>query len=805
MVVTERTQNEDSGNPLGGLLERARPDADFAAAQALKALQSRLFGAAAQPVTMVGRYIIEGRLGAGGGGTVYRAKDPDSGRIVAVKLLVSDGRTGSPRARLLREAQSLAKLSHPNIVEFFEVGVFDPGVLDPSASGSDNGVFLAMEFVDGCNLAQWADEVHPWQQVREVFVAAGRGLAYAHERGIAHRDFKPSNVLVGADGRVRVADFGLARATRELTAPLPGLALRLPDEASLPGVHMALTKPGTVIGTPAYMAPEQHLSSRADVRSDQFSFCLALYETLYRRSPYEGRTPGKLLEAKLRGIIVPPPRDTVIPSQVNRAVVRGLAPDPAGRHASMDALLDALMADRGAPRPARVVIAVGGVAIVIAAGTAWMLGRTTTPTCDDEIANSGWDTDREDRLREHFVASGVGYGETTLVRMRERLDRWSSRWDAARGEICGASSTVRSAATIECLRANKLAAGGVFEATLVVDPITLERAVVATSKLPDPSACTSATGEPAVDPDHAWARRLWELSGKAAFLDASTTAAASSLRDETVGDAPAMAAAARIIAAELRASDVDDAALHELFDATQAPELPGFTARAMTLALERALASADVAKSEQWLANEVLLPAQGTAARAEIARIAGHADQALGLCRTAREQATQDGVDLVVMFDIASACARLTTKIAKDGEAIAAWEIAAALAERAFGSDHPTAARTRCELGLAFVAAGRPDPARPHAALGFDVLRRVTAANDPRRLLPLVLLTALEPQLDGDAARRWLSFADAIVGTDTVRTQAYAQALLDVAEAVRPHDPARAERLADLARIRSGG
>jgi serine/threonine protein kinase len=797
--LSESGDGDDAGNPLGGLLERARPDAGFASAQALKALQSRLFGAAAQPVTMVGRYIIEGRLGAGGGGTVYRAKDSESGRIVAVKLLVSDGRSGSPRARLLREAQSLAKLSHPNIVEFYEVGVFDPGVLDPSSSGTDNGVFLAMEFVDGWNLAQWAEQDHSWQEIREVFVAAGHGLAYAHERGIAHRDFKPSNVLVGSDGRVRVADFGLARATRELTAPLPGLALRLPDEASLPGVHMALTKPGTVIGTPAYMAPEQHLSSRADVRSDQFSFCLALYEALYRRSPYEGKTPGKLLEAKLRGIIVPPPRDTAIPSQVNRAVVRGLAPDPGGRHESMNALLAALTSDRGAPRPARVALAVGGVVIVIAAATVWGLGRATTPSCGDDLLYSGWDPAREDLLRERVAASNVGYGETTLVRLRERLDRWSSGWSTARGEICGASPP--SAAAIACLRASKLAAAGLVDATLAAEPHQLERAVLAGSRLVDAGSCAAVIGERVGDPDLELDRRLWALVGTADLGDPSAATAAATLQSDAT-DAPAIAAAAAIVRAELRPGEVDDDALRTSFTAARAPEVPGFAARAAAIGLARALADGDTTTAESWLADAVLPRAVAAAARAEIARIGGDASQAHAFCREAREQATADALDLVTMFDVAHACARVATRIARDAEAIAAWEIAAALAERAFGSDHPIAAHTRCELGLAFVAAGRSDPARPHAALGFDVLRRVTAADDPRRLLPLVLLAALEHDLAGDGARRWLSFADAVAGNDPARTRAYAQALLDVADAVRPHEAALAERLAELARVR---
>jgi len=287
-------------NPLGSLLERARPDADFQAQQSLASLQSKLFGRARR-VTTIGRYVLEERLGAGGGGTVYRARDPHVDRAVAVKLLVSEGRGNSARARLVREAQSLAKLRHPNIVEFLEVGTFDPRILDadvPTERREDNGVFLAMEFVEGANLAQWAEaQPRTWRTVLDVMLAAGRGLAYAHARGFVHRDFKPTNVLVGRDGRVRVADFGLARVTRELTAPVPGMGMsvRLPGETSVHALHLSLTKPGTVIGTPAYMAPEQHLSSRADARSDQFSFCLTLYELLYGQTPFTGATPGKLL------------------------------------------------------------------------------------------------------------------------------------------------------------------------------------------------------------------------------------------------------------------------------------------------------------------------------------------------------------------------------------------------------------------------------------------------------------------------------------------------------------------------------
>ncbi|MBC8068857.1 MAG: serine/threonine protein kinase, partial [Deltaproteobacteria bacterium] len=424
-------------NPLGGLLERARPDAGFAAQQSLQMLQSRLFGRTAQ-TTMVGRYTLGPRLGAGGGGTVYRALDTASGRTVAMKLLVSEGRGSSARARLLREAQSLAKLRHPNIVEFYEVGTFDPVLIDPHATHqADDGVFLAMELVEGENLATWAETEHPWQLVLEVFIAAGHGLAHAHARGFAHRDFKPSNVLVGNDGRTRVADFGLARVTRELTAPLPGLSVRLSGESSLPGLHVSLTKPGAVIGTPAYMAPEQHLSSRADARSDQFSFALALYEAVYRRSPFVGPTPGKILEAKLRGIVAPPPPGTKVPPRVYQAIVRGLAPDPAARHPSMNALLDALASDRGAPTRTRVIGAVAGVAAIAVVLAGLSLRRLVGDPCADVPSGPpGWSAEIAASLQRASNSLALGYGVNAFERVREDLDRNQGRWSLARTQVC---------------------------------------------------------------------------------------------------------------------------------------------------------------------------------------------------------------------------------------------------------------------------------------------------------------------------------------------------------------------------------
>src|ERR1041385_1014931 len=209
-----------------------------------------------------GRFRIEQRLGAGAMGVVYVAHDTQLGRRVAVKVLRNQ--SGPAEARLLREAQVMARLAHPNVVVLYDAGM---------VAGQ---MFIAMELVEGETLAAWLERRHSWQEVLERFLQSGRGLAAAHASGIVHRDFKPANVLVGTDGRARVLDFGVAREASELgTSPAP-------VHEGGPG---ALTETGTILGTPAYMAPEQRRGERATEASDQFSFCVSLWEGLAGARP----------------------------------------------------------------------------------------------------------------------------------------------------------------------------------------------------------------------------------------------------------------------------------------------------------------------------------------------------------------------------------------------------------------------------------------------------------------------------------------------------------------------------------------
>ncbi|MDP2270538.1 MAG: protein kinase [Archangium sp.] len=285
------------------------------------------------PGLRVGRYEIERELGRGGMGVVYQARDVTLDRRVALKLLHAR-RDEAAQARLLREAQVMAKLAHPNVVPVFELGEWR------------NDLYLVMELVTGVTLEAWLKRAkHRRSDILEHFMQAGRGLAAAHAAGVVHRDFKPANVLVGLDDRVRVTDFGLSR---------PGPALELPATNSA-----VVTRDGAIVGTLAYMAPEQLDGKTADERSDQFSFCVALIEALAGQRPFKGETWSELAVS----LGEKPRFGTGIPAQLRGVLRKGLEQNPAHRYASMTALLNAI--ERAQNVGWRTVAMTGGVALLV--------------------------------------------------------------------------------------------------------------------------------------------------------------------------------------------------------------------------------------------------------------------------------------------------------------------------------------------------------------------------------------------------------------------------------------------------------
>ena len=295
----------------------------------------------------VGRYLVLSTLGSGGMGHVFAAYDPQLDRKVALKVLRANLGVNAKeaRVRLKREAQAIAQLNHPNVVGVYDVGTIPAPGAGPgaAASGGDNDdVYIAMEFVEGDTLTGWLKKwPRTWREILEVFHQAARGLMAAHSVGLLHRDFKPDNVLVGGDGRVRVTDFGLARSlfgiddsNRGPTSPSD-----MPRANGSP-LEVDLTATGTVLGTPRYMAPEQLLGPNIDARSDQFSFCVALYEALYGKHPLRDSTSVAMLEQGEPAL--PPPDGGKIPPSVAKAVMRGLSKERTDRFPTMAALIGEL-------------------------------------------------------------------------------------------------------------------------------------------------------------------------------------------------------------------------------------------------------------------------------------------------------------------------------------------------------------------------------------------------------------------------------------------------------------------------------
>jgi predicted Ser/Thr protein kinase len=279
----------------------------------------RLFGDG--PVLRIGRYRIESRIGAGGMGEVYLAVDEELARKVAIKRVLPGMISGRHHERLRDEARALAKLSHPNVVQVYEIGEHD------------GRTFLAMEYVEGQTLAQWlAEQPRTWREILAHFCTAARGLAAAHEAGVIHRDFKPENILLGNDGSVRVADFGIALAETDLVDVSAIRSIREGDETSATNY---------IAGTFRYMSLEQLRGDTIDARSDQFAFCVALYEALWGAQPWALGNVMERLGVLEQERARKPPRGKV-PAQVWWILRRGLARSPGDRWPDMGALIQAL-------------------------------------------------------------------------------------------------------------------------------------------------------------------------------------------------------------------------------------------------------------------------------------------------------------------------------------------------------------------------------------------------------------------------------------------------------------------------------
>ncbi len=449
-------------------------------------------GGGAQPAAgHVGRFVILGDIGAGGMGVVHLAYDPQLNRRVALKLMRVRAQSRKAKelaaARLMREAQALAQVSHRNVVAVYDVG-----------QTADGDVYIAMEYVEGRTLDQYCDG-KSWRDVIAIYRQAAAGLAACHGKGLVHRDFKPSNVLVDVDGRAVVLDFGLARSESD-TASNEQLTEDSGEQSisSSDLLHTPLTICGQVVGTPAYMSPEQALGRPVDSRSDQFSFCVALYRSLYGQRPYRFATRADLVESLPIGQIEPPPRTSGVPGWVWRVVERGLARRPEVRWPSLMALAGALGADP--TRRRRRLGAAGVVAVLVCAGVIARAHdhRQVAAACAAEGAAIAelWTADRNEGIAARFTAANADIGTDIWRRTDKQVTAYVASWRQAREQACRATELEqrRSPELLDRSRAcfddgrNYLEL--LIEQWQSVDAATLRYAVDASFSLPPVSICT---------------------------------------------------------------------------------------------------------------------------------------------------------------------------------------------------------------------------------------------------------------------------------------------------------------------------
>jgi tetratricopeptide (TPR) repeat protein len=672
----------------------------------------------------VGRYVVLDELGAGGMGVVYAAYDPELDRKVAIKLLhPGGGHSTEGRTRLVREAQALAKLSHPNVVAVHDVGAMG------------DRVWMAMEFVTGHTLTDWLGErARPWPEVLRVMVAAGEGLVAAHEAGLLHRDFKPDNVMIDAGGRVRVMDFGLARADLESSGErMVEVAPELVARSGPISLASRVTQAGSLMGTPGYMSPEQYAGHDVDAKSDQFSFCIALWEALYGRRPFDADDIFELAAKVIAGERERPPADRRVPTWLRRACERGLATDPAHRFASMRQLLSSLA--RGRTRAGRKLGLAGAGALVLSGAAAllvddWQHARQVE-ACEAEGAEIAevWNDEARDRVRQGILATGVSHAPTTADKVMPWLDDAAASWREHRTQACLHAKVEQrwSDDLLDraqwCLHERRLALGSLAQVLSEADQEVAAYAVQAATRLEPSDACTDADAlqrspsppEPELRPRVV--AGLAELERARALLRANRLpqglAVMAGIRDEVeaLGWAPLSA----------RAGVVEGLLLQGTGSFAQA-EQAGVTAYLAAAEAGAWMEATDAAESLVSLVGRDKARRPEGRLWAEHARIAAsYAGDPLGLHEAARLTSLA-GIDLdVSAFD----------------EARERYERSLEIQRAVLGPDHPAVGELLVDLGAVELSRGAIEDARRSFEQALPILEDALGSEHPIVARPL--------------------------------------------------------------------
>jgi eukaryotic-like serine/threonine-protein kinase len=715
----------------------------------------------AAPLTAsrVDRFALLRRIGAGAMGVVWIGYDEVLDRRVAIKLMRADRViAATDRERMLREARAMARLSHPNVVQVYD-------------AGDDHGrVFVAMELVTGRSLRQWLAEpaARGWPAVVAMFRAIAAGLAAAHACGVVHRDFKPENVMIGDDGVPKVADFGLAEVGgRSDVVTLDS------DVSILRAVELTAT--GAFIGTPAYMAPEQHRCEPTDAASDQFAFCIALWEALHGERPFRGENTPGLAIAVCEGRRLPPAR--VIPGWLQRVLERGLEIDPARRWPSMTALGAELDRERTRWRAG-----VGGAAaIVVVAGALAWANRAPAPCVDaGEPLASEWATSGRAALEHGFAAIDSSFARETWTRIAPSLDDWTQRWIDGRIDACAATELRReqSPAVMDlrmaCLARARQSLDAATELLASPDADTLAHADEIVASLAELDRCADVDALLAEVPPPPEREREAVAAARAAL--AQLVAQRASGRDDQ--------AHAALATAEARLEGIAYPPVHTelLFERARLADDRNdeLAAEATTRqALEAALRSdqRELARRSALLLMTIVghgldRPAQAMvlvevarglsdgapAQQAELLAAIGAVQLAAGTYPAAVEAFTaalalRESDPEVGLRERIDARLDLATAIGKSGrgeQARQAYADALGLLEREYGPRHPQVARARQNLAQWLIVQGQPQQAEAELRLALSIFADTLGADAQvtvaaRGLLAVALLRSLRP------------------------------------------------------------